>query len=219
MGEIELNKEKQLITIYSDFFLYGDLASENLAKEFTLEIETLWNEPEGIIELDNTSLQVIFKMNGILSPNLSIEDVLSNTNPRNNYYRVEDYSPLNISWVDGINSNTGYMFIDNLYIGSTTGAHEYGHSIGLDHPENLVIIGQGRPGIMYPRGTLVDPEFQYDPNVKPQEKGGTVHPMHRRVLQGDIDSLNLQSLIEKNAKFIGNFSSQYHPKHRKSVQV
>jgi hypothetical protein len=39
MGEIELNKEKQLITIYSDFFLYGDLASENLAKEFTLEIE------------------------------------------------------------------------------------------------------------------------------------------------------------------------------------
>jgi hypothetical protein len=137
-----------------------------------LKLKTLWNEPEGIIELDNTRLQVIFKMNGILSPNLSIEDVLSNTNPRNNYYRVEDYSPLNISWVDGINSNTGYMFIDNLYVGSTTGAHEYGHSIGLDHPENLVIIGQGRPGIMYPRGTLVDSRISIRSKCKAWRKRG-----------------------------------------------
>lgn len=219
MGEIELNKEEQLITIYSDFFLYGDLASENLAKEFALEIETLWNEPEGIIEIDDTRLQVIFRMKGIFSPNLSIEDVLSNTNPRNNYYRVEDFSPLNISWVDGINSNTGYMFIDNLYSGSTTGAHEYGHSIGLDHPENLIIIGQGRPGIMYPRGTLVDPEFQYDSNVQPGEKGGTLHPIYRRVLHNDIESLKLPLLIENKQTYIGKFTSQYHPKHVKPVQA
>ncbi|MCE2963303.1 MAG: peptidase M10 [Chitinophagales bacterium] len=219
MGEIELNKEEQVVTIYSDFFLYGDLATDILAKEFTQEIETLWNEPEGIIELDETKYVVQFKMKGLYSPKLSVEDVLSNTNPKNNYYRVEDYSPLNISWVDGIGSNTGYMFIENLYSGSTTGAHEYGHSLGLEHPENLVIIGQGRPGIMYPRGTLVDAEYQYDPHIKPGEKGGTIHPMYRRVLQQDIDNLNLPKLIKKNQNYIGQFTSQFHPKHRKPEHV
>lgn len=219
MGELEVNKEEQNITIYSDFYLYGDLATEALAIEFSKEIESLWNEPEAIIEYDNTKYEVRFKMNGFYAPNLSVGDVLSNTNPRNNYYRVEDFSPLNISWVDGIGSNTGYMFIENLYRGSTTGAHEYGHSLGLDHPENLVIIGKGRPGIMYPRGTLVDPEFQYDPNVKPGEKGGTVHPMYRRVLQNDIENLNLPQLIEKKAKYIGKFTSQFHPKHVKPAQA
>lgn len=219
MGEIEVNNYEQSITIYSDFYLYGDMATEALAVEFSHEIESLWNEPEAIIEFDDRKYNVGFKMKGIYSPNLSVEEVLSNTNPRNNYYRVEDFSPLNISWVDGIGSNTGYMFIENLYSGSTTGAHEYGHSLGLDHPENLVIIGKGRPGIMYPRGTLVDPEYQYDPNVKPGEKGGTVHPIYRRVLQVDIESLNLPNLIEKKAKYIGKFTSQYHPKHIKPIQA
>lgn len=218
MGEIELNKEEQVITIYSDFYLYGDLANDILAKEFTQEIETLWNEPEAIIEFDDTKYYVRFKMNGIFKPNLSVEDVLSNMNPRNNYYRVEDFSPLNISWVDGIGSNTGYMFIENLYSGSTTGAHEYGHSLGLEHPENLVILGKGRPGIMYPRGTLVDAEYQYDPHVKPGEKGGTIHPMYRRVLQADIDNLNLPKIIKKKQNYIGQFTSQFHPKHQKPEQ-
>lgn len=47
-------------------------------------------------------------------------------------------------------------------VGSSTEAHEFGHSLGLwpgtkkGHPkENL--LGKGQPGIMYPRGTIVDP--------------------------------------------------------------
>lgn len=219
MGEVEIDKTEKYITIYSDIFLYGDLATEFLAKEFTEEINHLWNEPEAIIEIGDSFFKVQFKMNHNFKPKLTVEEVISNTNPRNNYFRVEDFSPLNISWVDGIGSNTGYMFIENLYSGSTTGAHEYGHTLGLEHPENLIIIGQGRPGIMYPRGTLVDPEFQYDPNIKPGEKGGTIHPMHRRVLQKDIESLNLPLLIEKKQTYIGKFSSQYHPKHIKPVQA
>lgn len=215
MGEIEIIKSKKVVHIYSDFYLYGDLASDEVAREFYQEIEERWNEPEGIIELGDEKFQVIFRINGAYSPNVNVEEVLSNTNPRNNYFRVEDFSPINISWVDGIGSNTGYLFIENLYQGSTTGSHEYGHSLGLAHPEDLVIIGQGRPGIMYPRGTLVDPEFQYDPNAKPGEKGGTLHPIYRKVLQRDIDNLNLSTLINKGMNYIGSFSSQYHHKHQR----
>lgn len=219
MGEIELQRDTQTITIYSDFYMYGESATAELTQEFAKEIEDLWNEPEAVIEIDDIIYIVQFRMQGFYSPDLTIEEVISNTNPRNNYYRVEDFSPLNISWVDGIGSNTGYMFYENLYSGSTTGAHEYGHSIVLDHPANLVIIGQGRPGIMYPRGTLVDPEYQYDPNTKPGEKGGTLHPMHRRVTQLDITNLNLPDLVKKGAKYIGKFTSQYHPKHYKPAQA
>lgn len=219
MGEIEVLSSEKIIKIHSDIILYGDLATEDLTKQFCEEIETLWNEVEGSIEYDNDTYLVQFSIKPIFNPNLEVLDVSYNTNPRNNYFRVEDYSPLNISWVDGLNSNTGYMFIDNLYSGSTTGAHEYGHTLGLDHPKDLVLLGQGRPGIMYPRGTLVDPEFQYDPTKQPGEAGGTVHPMHRRVLQREIEFLNIPTLLSNNQKMIGKFSSVYHPKHTKPVAV
>lgn len=215
MGELELIAETKTIKIYSDIVLYGDLATDILAKEFGQEIAELWNEVEGIIDFENETYRVEFVINSIFNPLLEVTEVVYNQNPRKNYFRVEDYSPLNISWVDGLNSNTGYMLIDNLYSGSTTGAHEYGHTLGLNHPEDLVLIGKGRPGIMYPRGTLVDPEFQYDPTKQPGEAGGTVHPMYRRVLQREIEFLNIPNLLAAKCKMIGKFSSVYHPKHFK----
>ena len=77
---------------------------------------------------------------------------------------------------------------------STTAAHEYGHTIGLDHPEILDIRGMGQPGIMYPRGTICDPVFQYDPAAEPLKPGGTINPYTRKVLQSDIDQLRLHKL-------------------------
>jgi hypothetical protein len=215
MGEIEVNLEKKLIIIHSEIILYGDSATDSLAIEFGQEIAELWNEVEGSIEYENEIFLVEFSIKSIYKPNLEVLDVTYNKNPRLNYFRVEDYSPLNISWVDGLGSNTGYMLVDNLYKGSTTGAHEYGHTLGLNHPADLVIIGKGRPGIMYPRGTLVDPEFQYDPAKLPGESGGTIHPMHRRVLQHDIELLDLPQLLNTSQKMIGKFSNIYHPKHLK----
>lgn len=217
MGEIEINYGEQTIIIHSDIHLYGDAASENLAKEFSEEIETMWNEVEGFISLDERNYNLRFRIIPYYSPQLSAEEVISNTNPRNNYFRVENFSPINISWVDGLGSNTGYMLIDNLYLGSTTAAHEYGHTLGLAHPQNLILIGKGRPGIMYPRGTLVDPEFQYDPNKQPGEVGGTIHPIHRRVNLEDIENLGLEKLIYQKKNYIGNFSSVFHPKHVKPI--
>lgn len=219
MGELEVLGQEKKVKIHSDIILYGDLATNELSKQFCDEIETLWNEIEGSIEFENEIYLVEFKINPFFNPELKPEEVNFNTNPRNNYFRVEDFSPLNISWVDGLNSNTGYLLIDNLYAGSTTGSHEYGHTLGLDHPKDLVLIGKGRPGIMYPRGTLVDPEFQYDPNKQPGEVGGTLHPMHRRVTQIDIELLQIHDLMKKNQKYIGKFSSVFHPKHIKPAST
>lgn len=153
---------------------------------------------------------VEFAVKVFLYPNLQVQDVISNTNPRNNYFRIEEYAHGNISFVDGLGSNTGYFKLENLYKGSTTAAHEYGHTLGLPHPEDMDIRGKGIPGIMYPRGTLVNAEYQYDPNVAAGAKGGTLYPIHRRVKQGDIDDLYLLKILSSKEKVLGKFSSIFH---------
>ena len=49
------------------------------------------------------------------------------------------------------------FLVDNLKQTSTTAAHEYGHTIGLVHPDVLDLRGGRELGIMYPRGTICDP--------------------------------------------------------------
>jgi hypothetical protein len=67
---------------------------------------------------------------------------------------------------------------------------------------------------MYPRGTLVDPQYQYDPLVPAGQKGGTMHPLHRRVLEADIQNLRLHRLRFKGRHaVVGGFSNVYHWNH------
>ena len=101
-----------------------------------------------------------------------------------------------------------------MYKGSTTAAHEYGQTIGLDHSTDLDLRGKGQRGIMYHRGTFVDPQFQCDPNVEAGSAGGTMHPMHRIVTLQDIASLKLDELNLSNPNCIlGGYSAVYHQPH------
>jgi hypothetical protein len=174
----------------------------------------MWNEANGRILLNNESFQVRFHITAEWRQQISELEVLQNTDPRNNYFRIEDFAHGNISFVDGLGCNTGYFLLENLYKGSTTAAHEYGHTLGLDHPNNLDIRGQGLPGIMYPRGTLVDPPYQYDPSVPAGQKGGTLHPMYRKVKQEDIDNIKLHKLLFQGGRaIVGEFTNVYHWSH------
>jgi hypothetical protein len=84
----------------------------------------------------------------------------------------------------------------------------------LDHPRDLDLRGKGVPGIMYPRGTLVDPHFQYDPSIPAGQTGGTIHPRFRKVKQKDIEELRLHLLFSHNRRaVIGDFTSIYHWPH------
>jgi len=213
MGEAEWIKSESRIIIHSDFYFYGDSATRELAETIATDIANHWNEPEGIILLKNIPHYVEFIIRGYYETDLPPENVWFNTNPRNNYFRIEEISPAHVSFVDGIKCNTGYFKLDNLFNNSTTAAHEYGHTIGLDHPEILDIRGMGQPGIMYPRGTICDPLYQYDPAAEPLKPGGTINPYTRKVLQTDIDQLRLHKLDWNNGfAVLGDFSSIYHGK-------
>jgi hypothetical protein len=213
MGEAEWLKSESKLIIHSDFYFYGDAATQELAESIAADIANHWNEPSGIILLKNIPYFVEFNIRGFYEKDLPPENVWFNTNPRNNYFRIEMVSPVHVSFVDGIKCNTGYFKLDNLINNSTTAAHEYGHTIGLDHPEILDIRGMGQPGIMYPRGTVCDPLFQYDPAAEPLKAGGTINPYTRKVLQSDIDHLRLHKLDWLNGfAVLGDFSSIYHGK-------
>jgi hypothetical protein len=212
MGSAEI--EHQQLIVYSHIITYGNAATPALTEQIRDEIETMWNEPQGAMQFDDLTLAVVFKITAEYNAAITDIDIYQNTDPRNNYFRIEEYSYNNISFVDGLGCNSGYFKTENLYKGSTTAAHEYGHTLGLDHPEDLDLRGKGVPGIMYPRGTLVDPQYQYDPEKPAGMTGGTMHPMYRKVLQKDIEALKLNRLSFVNGKaVIGEFTNFWHPDH------
>jgi hypothetical protein len=217
MGEAEIISTKRQLLIRSHIITYGNAATETLTQMIRNEIETMWNQPSGQVAIDDEWLQVIFSITAEYQPQLEALDIYQNLDPRNNYFRIEEFVHGNISFVDEIGCNTGYFKLENLYQGSTTAAHEYGHTIGLVHPDDLDYRGKGIPGIMYPRGTLVDAQYQYNPEGRAGDStnGGTMHPRYRQVFPGDIQNLKLHRLSFSNQKsIIGEFTSIWHPDHR-----
>jgi hypothetical protein len=216
MGEAEIIPRTNQLIIHATIIIYGDAASDAIATFIAADIAHTWNAARGKLLIKKKEFDVRFNIQGNWDKALTPIMVYENTNPRNNYFRIEEYAAGNISFVDGLNSNSGYFKLDNLLHNSTTAAHEFGHTLGLDHPDQPDIRGKGVPGIMYPRGTIVDPVYQYDPAALPGTNGGTLNPFTRKVSQQDIELLRLHKLDFNASGFamIGDFTSVWHDKHQ-----
>jgi hypothetical protein len=220
MGTVELIRDPATLLIRSRFYFYGDAASSQLAQDIAEDMAAHWNEAAVSIRIRKEFFRVEFRIEGICPLALGPDIVWYNQDPSLNFFRIEEFSQSDISFVDGIGSNTGYFKLGNLLNHSTTAAHEYGHTLGLDHPASLDIRGMGQPGIMYPRGTICDSPYQYDPAATPGQPGATLNPYTRKVLSSDIEALRLDrlSISPGRTAILGEFSSLYHEKHLKSPE-
>lgn len=214
MGEATLDTAQHTLTIHSHIITYGGAADAAITERIRAEIATMWNEPNAVVRIKEVRYAVFFSITAAWQPNIDMLEVYTNDDPRNNYFRIEEFALGNISFVDGLGCNTGYFKLENLYVGSTTAAHEYGHTLGLDHPADMDYRGRGIPRIMYPRGTLVDPQYQYDPTCPAGVTGGTLHPMYRKVFAEDVALLRLERLrFSDNKAILGGFTNVYHHNH------
>lgn len=212
MGIIQLLEKSAIL--YANIILYGSEATDKLALAVADDINEQWSKALAIVKIAEEEYLFKVETKGFCKPDLKPEEIFENDDPRNNYFRVELKAASNISYVDGLGSNTGYFQLDNILNHSTTAAHEFGHTLGLPHPDDLDIRHKAFPGIMYPRGTLVQSQFQYDPTVQAGTVGGTMNPIHRLVTKEDVDDLKIDRLDfnELGIATIGAFSSIWHEK-------
>jgi hypothetical protein len=124
MGEAELIPHKKQLIIRSVFFFYGNAASEELSRQIASDIEQHWNEGEAMTVIKHDAYKVVFDIKGIYAKTLHPDDVFYNTNPQYNYFRIEETSQMEVSFVDGLGCNTGLFLLKNLLQDSTTAAHE-----------------------------------------------------------------------------------------------
>ncbi|MFN8344872.1 MAG: hypothetical protein U0X91_07710 [Spirosomataceae bacterium] len=185
------NDQSKIVTISAKLIFYGRQATEELAQKIAAEIRDRYHEPKASIKLDGTVYEVRMRIDyEVVSLDEVIQLAFKNTNFRYNFIRIEAQNYITRSFMGfGLGDNVGHWITSDHLGESTTAPHEFGHALGLDHPERIDFRGSGNPGIMAPRGTLVDAHLQWDPTAVAGEYGGTLKPFHRRVQAYEIEAI------------------------------
>ena len=185
---INISHEKTSITIKAHLLLYGTFATYELGQRIVDEINRMWNEPNAKTLLNGLEYNVLFEVDfECLSQEDILNKVLANDNFENNFIRIEEKNIAERSMMGfGLGDNSGHWLITDQLGDSTTAAHEFGHALGLPHPEQLDYRFTGMPPIMAPRGTIVDAEYQWNPLAEPGATGGTMRPIFRRVRADEV---------------------------------
>ena len=75
MGEAEIHPDHDTIVISSHIITYGEAADEKLTALMRDEIETMWNEPKGIVYINGNKFMVTFSISAALQPSIDIEEI------------------------------------------------------------------------------------------------------------------------------------------------
>lgn len=204
------NEQSKIVTISAKLIFYGNQATDELAQKIAAEIRDMYHEPKAGVNLDKEVYNVHVRIDyEVVSFDEVIELAFKNTNFRYNFIRLEAQNHVTRSFMGfGLGDNVGHWITSDNLGESTTAAHEFGHALGLDHPNLIDFRGLGNPGIMAPRGTIVDAHLQWNPAVAAGEFGGTLKPFHRRVQAYEIEAI-FEGLVFDNNGYaeIGHLSN------------
>ena len=99
MGTAEYDIQQLVIT--SHIITYGNAADAAITEMIRDEIETMWNEPQAVLVIEGYELMIRFKITAEYQPGISPVDIYQNLDPRNNYFRIEEFAHGNISFPGG----------------------------------------------------------------------------------------------------------------------
>ncbi len=174
---------------------YGNSATEEIANSSSTEIQDMWNDAGGTVEIDGVEYSVSFSVTSkVVTEDKAVEMAEGNTSAATNFVRVEEKSGSVSRSFYQVGGNAGYFVTSDKLGNSTTAAHEKGHGFTLGHSERDQ-RGQGAPDIMAARGTMVDAEYTYSPAQgasRIQSNGipaNTANPTTRVVKQRNITDM------------------------------
>lgn len=204
--------EEDELRVKATLFLYGKYAGEQLALEIASEINGMWNMPLVVVPVKTRYLKVRFQVQvQAVTTEEARQKMCENGSHEVNFVRVEDANIVERSMMGrGLGQNSGHWLITDQLGRSTTAAHEFGHALGLPHPEQLDYRGTGYPPLMAPRGTLVDAVFQWNPLAEPGAYGGTMNPVHRRVRQEEVLEVMARATFTGDNFIIGEISNLFY---------
>jgi hypothetical protein len=194
-----LYPDQKVLHVYARLVFYGTEATHTAARVIVEEINRMYNAPEAVVEIAGVPYRVFFIVEyALLANEATAQFISSNKDFRNNFIRLEKANYITRSFMGfGLGDNVGHWILTDQLGISTTAAHEFGHSLGLDHPAHPDFRGSGAPPpIMAPRGSLVDPCYQWEPTALPGQTGGTMKPIHRRVTVEEIHQIVAQLHFE-----------------------
>lgn len=180
------DETNKTLTVRSHFYFYG-LIDQNLSKDIATEINDVWNARRHQIILNKVSYDLVFKITSSVVDIDEARDISYMSNPMNNFVRIMEKanSSITSSFMIG-HTNSGVWLLSNQLGVNKTAAHEYGHSLGLDHPE-----GDSYEGI--PRIMLT------------QFYGRDLNLRDREVLEVDIKELKIKSDTNTLGEFKNTF--------------
>ena len=135
----KINSESSQISIEAELVFYGKYSTDDLAQKIVLEINQMWNEPSAKLQLGSRLFDIVFDIKYLcLSNSEVLLKVMNNTDYAVNFIRIEDKNIAERSMMGfGLGENSGHWLITDQLGESTTAAHEFGHALGLPHPNQL----------------------------------------------------------------------------------
>ncbi len=195
-GEPVFDEKNKTVTINSTFLVYGS-GAKDYAKQFANNVKEMWNAAGGKITVDGKEYTAKFNISYTVASEGTAKELASgNKDPKLNFVRIETVNdPSNVGKGDTKGGSNSF-FINTKQLdekGSTTSAHEYGHSLGLDGHTSTDNYMSGQPDIMTTKATLVDKEFSTNPPTPSPngQQGYRLDTQYRKVLQNNLDGINI----------------------------